>query len=251
MAEIKPQIVIENYDGGYHNKDIERSRDRLFKGNTYKDLSTIIVVPSRGVIPAKVVQSWMSLMAPMNQKVIRLFMIGMEVGEAYNNAIEFILNHPDLSKWKYIMTLEEDNMVPPDGLLKLYEAINTPKEKGGPYDVVGALYWTKGPGGMPMIYGNINDIPKNFIPQPPIPDTVQPCNGLGMGCNLFRLDMFKDPKLQKPYFKTVQEHKPGIGTKVFTQDLRFFEDAGRLGYKFACDTRCKVGHLDYENDIVW
>lgn len=246
MAEIKPHIVIEDYQG-HHNKDIEKSRDRLIKGSTYKDLSTIIIVPTRGVIPAKVVQNWMSLMTPMNQKVVRIFMIGMEVGDAYNNAIEFIINHPDLSKWKYLLTLEDDNMPAPDGLLKLYEAINTPPG----YDVVGGLYWTKGPGGMPMIYGNVNEIPLNFIPQPPIPDTIQRCNGLGMGLTLFRLDIFKDPKLQRPFFKTVQEHRPGVGTKVFTQDLRFFEDAGRLGYRFACDTRCKVGHLDYENDIVW
>jgi len=246
MAEIKPQIVVENYEG-HHNKDIEKSRDRLIQGNSYKDLSTIILVPTRGVIPAKVVQNWLGMMLPMNQKVIRIFMIGMEVGDAYNSAIEMIMNHPDLSKWKYILTLEDDNMPPPDGLLKLYEAINT--HPG--YDAVGALYWTKGPGGQPMIYGNPKEIPKNFIPQVPIPDTIQPTNGLGMGMTLFKIDMFKDPKLQRPFFKTLQEHRPGVGTKVYTQDLRYFEDAGRLGYRFACDTRCKVGHFDYENDIVW
>ncbi len=246
MAELKPQIVVEDYQG-HHNKDIEKSRDRLLRGNTYKDLSTIIIVPTRGVIPAKVVQNWMSLMHPMNQKVVRLFMIGMEVGEAYNNAIEYILNNPDLSKWKYIMTLEEDNMPGPDALLKLYEAINTPPG----YDVIGGLYWTKGEGGQPMLYGNPKEIPKNFIPQVPIQDTLMECNGLGMGCNLFRLEMFKDPKLQRPFFKTLQEHRPGVGTKVYTQDLRFFEDAGRLGYRFACDTRIRVGHYDINTDIVW
>lgn len=243
----KPQIIVENYDGGYHNKDIEKSRDRLIKGNTYKDLSTICIIPTRGVIPAKVVQSWWSLMPPMNQRFMRIFMIGMEVGEAYNNAIEFIINHPDLSKWKYLLTLEEDNMPAPDGLLKLYEAINAPPG----YDVVGGLYWTKGEGGQPMIYGNVKDIPKNFIPQPPIPDTIQECNGLGMGFNLFKLDIFKNPKLQRPFFKTLQEHIPGVGTKAYTQDLRFFEDAGRLGYRFACDTKVKVGHYDIDRDIVW
>lgn len=143
--------------------------------------------------------------------------------------------------------MEEDNMPPPDGLLKLFEAINTPPG----YDVVAGLYWTKGESGQPMLYGNIKDIPKNFIPQVPIPDTIQECNGLGMGFNLFRLDMFKDPKLQRPFFKTLQEHRPGVGTRVYTQDLRFYEDAGRLGYHFACDTRIKVGHYDLERDIVW
>lgn len=243
---VKPQIVIEDYQG-HHNKDIEKSRDRLLKGNTYKDLSTICIIPTRGVIPAKVVQNWMNLMPPMNQKFTRIFMIGMEVGDAYNNAIEFIINNPDLSKWKYILTLEEDNMPAPDGLLKLYEAINTSPG----YDVISGLYWTKGEGGQPMLYGDIDTMPLNFIPQLPKPETIQRCNGLGMGFDLFRLEIFKDPRLPKPFFKTMQEHRPGVGTKVYTQDLYFFENAGRLGYKFAVDTRIKVGHYDLERDIVW
>lgn len=62
------------------------------------------------MIPAKVVQSWMGLMRPMNQKVIGpMFGIGMEVGESYNNMIQSILDNPELSTWKYILTIEEDN----------------------------------------------------------------------------------------------------------------------------------------------
>ena len=34
----------------------------------------------------------------------------------------------------------------------------------------------------------------------------------------------------------------------YTQDLKLFENAGKLGYKFACDSRVKVGHYDIEND---
>ena len=69
-------------------------------------------------------------MAPMNQKFIRTFVIGMEVGAAYTQAIEQILANPVLRNWKYILTLEEDNMPPPDGLLKLYESMDK-------FDVVG------------------------------------------------------------------------------------------------------------------
>lgn len=241
----KPQIVVDSFQGGFHNKDLEKSQERLIKSGTYKDLSTICIIPTRGKIDAKVVQNWMSLMPPMNQKFIRIFMIGLEVGQAYNQAVEFILQNPELSKWKYILTMEEDNMPPPDGVLKLYEAIN----QG--YDVVEGLYWTKGEGGQPMLYGDPKSFPLSFIPQMPQVDTIQHCNGLGMGFNLFKLEIFKDPRLPKPFFKTVQEFTPGVGGKTYTQDLYFFENAGKLGYKFACDTRCKVGHYDYDRDIVW
>jgi hypothetical protein len=52
------------------------------------------------------------------------------------------------------------------------------------------------------------------------------------------------------------EYTPGVGTQVFTQDLYFFNQALPLGYKFAVDTRVKVGHYDLDGvcgqpDTVW
>ena len=238
--DIKPQIIVNGMEG-YHNSIIDEEN---LKKNAYKDLSTICIVPTRGQIPAKVVQSWMGLMTPMNQKFVRMFAIGMEVGKAYSETIEAILAHPDLSKWKYILTLEEDNTPPPDGLLRLYDHMDK-------YDVIGALYWTKGIEGKPMCYGKTDVFPKGFAPFMPDADTITPCNGLGMGFTLFKLDIFKNKKLPKPFFETVQRYTPGQGVQGYTQDLKFFENAGKLGYKFACDSRVKVGHYDYENDQMW
>lgn len=246
---MQPQIVIPEFSG--RNNKLEKSIKRLEQSQTYKDLSTIIICPTRGQVPAKVVQSWMGMIRPMNQKVIGpLFAIGMEVGEAYNSMIQMILDNPELSKWKYILTIEEDNMPPADGLMKLYEAIEG-KVDGNKYDVVQGLYWTKGEAGQPMIYGNPAEVPLNFIPQLPIPDTIQRCNGLGMGFNLYRIDMFKDKNLRKPWFKTLNQLTPGVGVQAYTQDLYFYEDAGKHGYRFACDNRVLVGHYDYQNDIIW
>jgi hypothetical protein len=240
MNERKPQIVIHGYEG-YHN---DKSYEVNLEKNGYKDLSTICIVPTRGQVPAKVVQSWMGLMSPMNQKFVRMFGISMEVGAAYSTTIDQILEHPELSQFKYVLTLEEDNCPPPDGLLRLYEHMNK-------YDVIGGLYWTKGIEGKPMCYGKPDVFPVNFVPFMPEPDTVTRCNGLGMGFTLFKLDMFKNPKLPKPFFETVQKYTSGVGVEAYTQDLRFFENATKLGYKFACDSRVKVGHYDFENDQMW
>jgi hypothetical protein len=169
-------------------------------------------------------------------------MFGMEVGEAYNHAIEAIMASDELSKWKYVLTLEEDNMPPPDGLLKLIESIDK-------FDAVGGLYWTKGPGGQPMCYGQPGAMPKNFIPFMPAPNAVTPCNGLGMGFTLFRMDLFR--KVEKPWFKTVQEYTPGQGSQGFTQDLFFFDKAAKCGARFACDSRVPVGHYELAGDQVW
>ena len=70
-----------------------------------------------------------------------MFAVGMEVGEAFSTAIENILAHPDLSKFKYIVTLEHDNIPPPDGVVKLLEQMEAHPE----FSCIGGLYWTKGP----------------------------------------------------------------------------------------------------------
>ena len=239
----KPTILVPD-SAGIHNASDYAAR--LEKEKTYRDLSTIIVCPTRGVISARIVQNWQGLIRPMNQKVVGpIFMEQMEVGEAYNQVIKMILENEELSKFKFILTLEEDNAPPADGLIKLYESIDD-------YDAIGGLYWTKGEAGQPMCYGNPQVMPLNFIPQVPAPDTITPCNGLGMGFTLFRTEMFRDERFTYgEWFKTKQEVVPGVGAQVYTQDLWFFQHAREFGYKFACDSRVKVGHYDAATQIMW
>lgn len=240
MATNKYKIAYP--DVGYHNRDLDNSIKRLQRGNTYANLSTVWLTPTRGVIKAKVISSWMALQKPMNQPFYGpIFLENMEVGEAYQAGFEMVLNHPELSKWKYILTVEEDNIPPSDGLLRLYESIKD-------YDVVAGLYWTKGLGGQPMIYGNPSVMPRNFVPQVPIPDGVQHCNGLGMGFNLWKIDTFRNrlAKMPKPWFRTVQSKTEG----QFSQDLWFYNRAAEYGFKCACDNRVKVGHVA-DDGTVW
>ena len=227
---------------GFHNHNLDQSIARLQRGQTYRNLSTVWITVTRGVLKTKVVSSWMSMMKPMNQPFFGpIFIENEEVGTGYQKAFEMVLDHPELSKWKYILTVEEDNLPPQDGLMKLYESIDK-------YDVVAGLYWTKGEQGQPMIYGDPTVMPRNFVPQLPRPDTVQHCNGLGMGFNLWKIDSFKTKlkDMPKPWFKTVQE----LG-KGFTQDLFFFNESAKYGIKSACDTRVRVGHLDVDTGMVW
>ena len=242
-----PKIYIPEL--GEFNEDLEGSRKRLLEGHAYRDLSTILVVPTRGLIHARVVQSWISLMPNMNQKLVRIPPMvlgsGMEVGHAYNNMVEQIMAHPILRTFKFLLTLEEDNMPPADGLQRLHKAMCD-----GPWAAVGGLYWTKGEGGQPMIYGDPEESVLGFQPQVPKKDTVQECRGLGMGFTMFDLSLFMDEELRKPWFRTVMDCGPG-GASTMTQDLYFFQDLARHGYRVACDTSCKVGHFSVDEDKVW
>jgi hypothetical protein len=240
---MEPRILVVDSVAGKHNEDFDASADRVDKARMYEDLSTIIICPTRGVFPTRVVQSWMKLMRPMNQQVAGpIFAEAMKVDAAYNALIEYIINNEYLKNFKYILTMEEDNLPPADGLLKLYKSMDE-------YDVVGGLYWSKSEEGFPMIFGDPANGEFDFKPQKPKYGEVQPANGLGMGFNLFKLDMFK--KIPGPWFETKEVSNNWEGTQQMTQDIYFYKLAAKHGYKFACDNSVLVGHYDLGNDKVW
>ncbi len=227
---------------GRHNSNIEESYARIVRGATWKKQRVVVIIPAGSDIPTRVAFSHWNLIFPPNQPVFRTLALGQEVGEAYSQAIQAVLDHPELGKWEYILTIEHDNMPPSDGVLKLIEVMEAHPE----YNCVGGLYWTKGEGGVPQIWGDPTDPIVNFRPQPPRAGELQECCGTGMGFNLWRMSMFRDEKLRKPWFKTIAG-KEGVGT----QDLYFWNDARKNGHRCAIDNRVLVGHYDKEHDIVW
>lgn len=234
---IKPQIIAPDY--GEHNKTLDEAIRRVKESSNWKKLDCILLIPAGGSVPTKAVASWLNLYAPPNNKFFRIFAVGMEVGQAFSQAIENILAHPELSKFKYIITLEHDNIPPPDGIVKLLQQMENHPEFAG----IGGLYWTKGVGGVAQIWGDPRDPENNARPQPPVANALVECCGTGMGFNAFRLDMFKDEKLRKPWFVTQTEGG------VSTQDLYFWSDARAKGYRCAVDCSILVGHYDLNGDF--
>jgi hypothetical protein len=241
------QPAILTLDGsGRHNADLGRSATRVRQGGTWKKQRVIVLVPSAAMIPAKVYLSHCGLIFPPNQPVFRMLCLGDEVGVAYSQAIEALIAgqvHPDLVEWEYVLTLEHDNMPPQDGVLSLIKVMEEHPELA----CVGGLYWTKGEGGVAQIWGDISDPVLNFRPQVPRVGELQECCGTGMGFNLWRLSMFKDKNLARPLFKTKASTAEGVGT----QDLSFWSEARKWGYRCAIDNRVLVGHYDAANDMVW
>lgn len=238
---MKPQLVMQDF-GGRHNADPTQTRARLIKGASWKKQRTVVVLPAGESIPAKVALSHWNLAFPPNNGVVRILAQGLEVGEAYSTAIEQILVHPELSQWEFLLTLEHDNMPPPDGVINLIAQMEVHPELA----CIGGLYFTKGEGGVAQIWGDPKDPVTNFRPQVPVQGQLVECCGTGMGFNLWRLAMFKDPKLRRPWFKTLAG-KEGCAT----QDLYFWGDARKYGYRCAIDCAVLVGHYDQATDTVW
>lgn len=229
---------------GYHNADLAKTHSRLIKGGSWRRQRIIVVVPAATAIPTKVALALWNLAFPPNNGVIRLATENVEVGEAYSQTIARVLAHPDLATWEYLLTVEHDNLPPPDGVLRLLERMEAHPEFAG----VGGLYFTKGEGGVAQIWGDPTDPILNFRPQPPdLKGGLVECNGTGMGFNLWRLKLFKDERLRRPWFKTESN---------CSQDLYFASDAKKCGYRFAVDCSVRVGHYDAEGkygppDFVW
>lgn len=243
---MKPQLVVQDL-GGTHNEDLHKTSARLLKGGSWKKQRIVVVLPAADTIPAKVALSHWNLAFPPNNGVVRILAQGMEVGDAYSSAIEQVLAHPELNKWEFMLTIEHDNAPPPDGVIRLVEQMETHPE----FACIGGLYFTKGPSGAAQIWGDPRDPVLNFRPQPPDPNGgLVECCGTGMGFNLWRLSMFKDPQLRRPWFVT--QTKGGVST----QDLYFWGDARKHGYRCAIDCSIKVGHYDLTGqfgppDMMW
>lgn len=229
-------------DTGRHNKDLQASTTRVIKGGSWKKQRVIMLIPAGESIPTRVYLSHCGLIFPPNNAAHRMAAIGMEVGEAFSNSISEIIAHPELSQWEYLLTIEHDNIPPADGLIKLLKRM----EENPHLSCIGGLYWTKGEGGQPQIWGDPRDPALNFRPQPPMTGQLVECCGTGMGFNLWRLSMFKDERLRRPWFKTVAG-KEGVGT----QDLYAWGDFRKHGYRCAIDCDVLVGHYDLATDTVW
>lgn len=238
----------------------------IIEGNTYRDMSTMIVCPTRGgapldeigragFIPDEVAKGWVTLVRPSNHRSGFMFIRGDEVAKAYNRGISHVL---EKQNFEYILTLEDDNIVPPHALIALMQSIEF-----GPYDGIGGLYYMKGPIAVPMAFGRpgvldgdgqIDLSPVNLTEALMAPldnpkDKVVEVNGLACGCTLWRASLFKD--IERPWFETFTKFDSNGNVEAMTQDMYFARKARAAGKRFAIDTRVMVGHLDPESGYIY
>jgi hypothetical protein len=230
-----PEII------GRHNADLVASCARIHEGGSWKQQRVVAVLPAGKSVPTRVAVALRNLIVPPNQPCAWQACIGEEVGQAYSLMVDGILAHPDLGQWEYLLTVEHDNLPAPDALLRLIAAMEEHPE----YAAISALYWTKGEGGVPQIWGDIADPVPNFRPQVPVPGQVVECYGIGMGFVLHRLSMLRELAAKghpRPWWKT---------SEGGTQDLHFWLNVRPLGYRCAVDCRVLCGHLDSGTGVVW
>lgn len=229
-------------DVGANNANLVQSTERVIRAGTWKKQRIVMIVPSAAYIPARVYLSHCSLGFPPNQAVHRMLAVGCEVGDAYSRAIAEIIDNPQhpCHDWEYVLTVEHDNCPPSDGVVKLIKRL----EEHQYLAAVSGLYWCKGADNIaPHIWGEIADPVPNYRPQPPKPGQLVECYGLSMGFTLYRMSLFKDKRIARPWFKTYDGSE---GRGIGTQDLSFWSEARKYGHRCAVDCDVLVGHWDQE-----
>ena len=253
-------------------EDAENSawKTMFLKGDTYKNYSTLIVIATRGKKTTTckcecgkdvsieyqvgfhpwIVEAWKRLIKPMNIPVNEIVISGYEVGDAYEEAITQLLENPQLAQFKYVLFMEDDVIIPyiPGSYGPLIEMYKHLEE----YDVSSGIYWTKGDPSLPLIYGDgdINSDKPFEVNTNWRPGDVVNVNGAGMGFALMKRSIFEDPKLTRPFFKSVNEITES-GPVGFTQDLYFYKKIKEAGYKICVDTNIRCGHLDILTEKVY
>jgi hypothetical protein len=258
--------------------------DEFEKTKGWLDQSITWVIATRGKYDAKVVDAWDMLDWPMNEaRTGRLTARNMEVAEAYNHLFRMCIDRDYCERsynalytevivgTQFILTTEEDNILPPNAPTALAAAIYTCPDCGRTlanaklnpdwlcpeghrgYDAVSGLYMTKVVPPRPMAFGDPKNGPDDFRPQSVkeavASGSVIEVNGIAMGCALWRKDLVR--RVSEPWFVTTPSNNM-TGSGGGTQDLYFCRKAkAEIGARFGVHCGVRVGHMDYRTGQVF
>lgn len=198
----------------------------------------LFAVPITGrPIPPDVMFAYHSMATPMNYNHYHLQLRGMEVGEARN----VFADHAIGSDCKYLFFWDEDVACPPQTLPELiYKMDHTPDAAA-----IGGVYCLKREPAEPLVFrGNGNGPYWDWKA-----GEFFEVTGIGMGCTLVRVEVFKD--LKRPWFKTEYNYTKMLdgvaGLESWTEDLWFCQrimDTGK--WKIYCDSSLLCTHYDMD-----
>jgi GT2 family glycosyltransferase len=201
-------------------------------GNTFLNKRVLIFIPSiGGQISLATAEGLMQLLwdcwkwREKGWEFVPYFGHRMSLPSVRNEAVKMAIE----AGFDYILWMDDD-MVIPVGEEIFSRLINHDK------DIVAPLFFVRSKPYLPLLfkrvtfangamitYENILDYPKN---------TLVKCDGVGFGFIITKVEVFK--KMKQPYFAYSDQ---------YGEDLRFCEEASKVGAEIYCDTSLQVGHI--------
>ncbi len=223
----------------------------------------VTAIPTFGMVPIEFVVAFGRLQIPVNAASASMIIKGMEIGHARNMIVEKVLameNPP-----RYIFMFGDDMLPPWDGLVKLYEVV----ESDPSWDVLTGLYYWKGYPPTPLMWRD--DAVGPMVPGVhfQLGEVVQ-VGVTGMDFTLIRVDFLKQvtpPNGQ--FFRTGpgmfnrqnvvaslfpedgKKEAPPASIVTFTEDVWFCDLVRQAGGRVGVHTGVRVAHLDVRTGVVY
>lgn len=191
-----------------------------------------------------VVPEWaLSMMVqsyPLNTSVLHMALKGQSIADARTHFAEQALELDIPYIW-YV----DDDVAPP--YFAARQLMSTMKQSADDVMVVGGIYTCRAVPTEPIVYrGDGNGCFWRWKH-----GDIFECTGIGTGCMLVKTEVFRH--LEKPWFKTVDEHIPEAiadmpetmhSQQKVTDDLWFCEKVIGAGYKIMADSNVMCVHWD-------
>lgn len=185
--------------------------------------------------------------SPTNYNQIEVYVDGMEVGAARNEAVKRVLAHDPTPQ--YIFFLDYDVLAPADALCRLiYRAEHYPE-----YDMFAGVYCSKTTPAEPLIYRGDGYGPHWDWT---LGDLLFDITGIHMGLTLIRTSLFKRiPYGDLGWFSTTNKvftQGNAVHRRQGTEDLFFCRRAREeAGAKILVDTSVLAGHIHHGTRTIF
>lgn len=213
-------------------------------------------LPSLGMVSLKFHVAASRLQIPVNSSMRSITVEGMEIGEARNYIAEEYLKMDPLPK--YLFFLGDDMLPPWNGLIKLWEEMET-----GKWDLLSGLYYLKQEPPEPLLRRkNITGSLKAGVHYEV--GEVVPVDITGLDFCLIKPEVFD--KIDKPYFKTgfaeypdnsinhvINGENSAIQTSVImhTEDTYFLNKMIEKKMSIGVHTGIRISHYDHVSGLIY
>ena len=186
----------------------------------YSKIHVVIGVPTTGNPPWQFASSLRTLVVPCTSSLV--WTVRTMIDSARNM---IVMNAMDIPEATHILMIDDDEVFPPDMLIKLLEHDE---------DVVGGLAFKRNNDFQPCVFKRKGE---NFYPM--LPNYYQEVDAIGTGAVLFKKEVFQ--KIPYPWFETYYEK--GAPEKHWSVDFDFCKKAAANGVKIFCDPSFEIGHV--------
>ena len=178
-----------------------------------------------------------NMQAPINCTVGRIKVVGKPVDEAREELVDIAIKNGA----KYLMFIDDDTLVPPDALLRLFHQLDGQDEM-----LASGVYYTKTQPSVPII---LNKNKPAGVTDWRHGEVIH-VDYAGCGCLLIKMDIFD--MIDKPFFKfnrgrmDIDETRGAIG-----EDIWLCDKVAEKGWRVVVDTNVQCGHEDFARKLIY